>query len=89
MNKKKGYATGFKWGKREHKFEKRTTKLLVVGIILLGAGIYLEYWEYWRQTKYLFFAVFIIFVVCWLFRLISAYCHIREKHYMDKLRFNR
>ena len=89
MNKKQRYATGFKWGKREHRFEKRTTKWLVVGIILLGVSIYLEFWVNWELTKYLFFAVFFIFVVCWFFRLISAFSHNREKAYMDELRFGR
>jgi len=89
MNRKKRYATGFKWGRIEHRFEKLTTNWLVIGIILLGLSIYLEYWMYWGLTKYLFYATFFIFVICWFFRIISAFSHNREKAYMDKLRFGR
>lgn len=89
MNNKKRYAIGFKWGKLEHKFEILTTKWLVLGIILLGIGIYLEYWTYWRQTKYVLYIAFIVFLFCWIFRLISAFCHKMEKAYMDRLRFKR
>ena len=88
-SKKKRYARGFKWGKTEHKYEERTTRWLIVGILILCAGIYLEFWTEWPFAKYVFFLAILVFVICWLFRVIAAFAHRREKAAMDKLRFKR
>jgi hypothetical protein len=82
MNKRKQYATGFRWGKREHRFESWMTKLLLVAIIGVGISLWFS-WDWIRV------AVLGLLVIVLLFRLFTAFAHGREKHYMDRLRFHR
>lgn len=88
LSKKQRYANGFKWGRREHYFEELTTKFLVVGIIGLALSIYIQFWEGYN-AKWFFIVCECLLVITWIFRLISAFAHRREKAYMDDVRFHR
>ena len=79
---RKQYATGFKWGKREHRAELYTTRVLVIGILLLGLHL-------WLNIAWIEYVALTAFVIAWILRVIAAYCHRQEKKYMDELRFNR
>ena len=79
---RKQYATGFKWGNREHRAELYTTRVLVIGILLLGFHL-------WLNIAWIEYVALVIFVIAWILRVIAAYCHRQEKKYMDELRFNR
>ena len=79
---RKQYATGFKWGKREHRAELYTTRVLVIGILLLGLHL-------WLNVIWIEYIALVTFVIAWILRVIAAYCHRQEKKYMDELRFSR
>jgi len=79
---RKQYATGFKWGKREHRAELYTTRVLVIGIFLLGLHL-------WLNIGWIEYIALGTFVIAWILRVIAAYCHRQEKKYMDELRFKR
>jgi len=79
---RKQYATGFKWGKREHRAELYTTRVLVIGILVLGIHL-------WLKIQWIEFVALGLFIIAWILRVIAAYCHRQEKKYMDELRFNR
>jgi len=79
---RKQYATGFKWGKREHTAELYTTRVLVIGILILCLHLWLKI--YWIE-----FVALGLFIIAWILRVIAAYCHGQEKKYMDELRFNK
>lgn len=68
-------ATGFWWGKQEHRFERWTNYLLVATIILFYYSLYHDYLK-----KYAFYALLITFVV----HLTARICHRIEKYYHNK-----
>lgn len=79
MSKRRQYATGFRWGKREHLFESWMTKVLVLAIV--AGGIYLAL--SWNLVIAVALGVLGVILVL---RLLTAFAHGREKHYMDSLR---
>lgn len=88
-SKRKRYAKGFKWGRIEHKFEERTTTLLLFSVFVLLASMVFQYQLHIKESIYFFIFSFCLLVVCLLFRVIASFAHKREKHYMDALRFKR
>lgn len=82
MGKREQYRKGFWWGRKEHAAERLTTKLLVAGLAFLG----LYFWLKWLPLAYLA-GVLLFFAL--LLRLVAAFAHGREKHYMDRLRFGK
>jgi hypothetical protein len=79
---RKQYATGFKWGKREHRAEVYTTRVLIAGILILGLHM-------WLNIQWIEYVAGVSFIVALFLRLIAAFCHKQEKKYMDEIRFNR
>jgi uncharacterized membrane protein HdeD (DUF308 family) len=84
---RKEYAKGFKWGRREHKAEERTTKLLIIGFIALAIYIAASIYTPNLELIWIVYAATAVFLLALVFRLVAAFAHKREKHYMDKLRF--
>ncbi len=82
MNKRKQYATGFRWGRREHFFESLMTRFLLIAIAGVGISLLFE-WDLLRAI------VLGLLVIVLILRLLTAFAHNREKHYMDSLRFRR
>lgn len=82
MSKRNQYTKGFAWGRREHKFESLMTKFLLVAVAGVGLSLLFE-WDLLRAI------VLGLLVIVLLFRLLTAFAHGREKHYMDSLRFKR
>lgn len=79
---RKQYATGFKWGKREHRAELYTTRVLVAGILILGLHLWLKI--YWIE-----YVALGLFFLALILRMVAAFSHKQEKKYMDELRFKR
>ena len=80
LKQKREFAKGFKWGHREHNFEKCTTWLLFLGFILLVIGLLTKRWV-WQ------FVAVPVFGLALIFRVLAGFAHRMEKHFMDKLRF--
>ena len=83
MSKRSDYAAGFKWGRREHNAELRTTKLLGAGLVVFV--VYL----FWFSNIWLGYLALLLFTLALIFRSVAAFAHKREKAKMDKLRFKR
>jgi low temperature requirement protein LtrA len=82
MDNKK-YKAGFRWGKREHKYERITSRLLWIGALFV-VGTVAEY--FLLHNFYLVIPSLIVFLLAFLIHLIARFSHRREKHHMDKLR---
>ena len=76
------YAEGFKWGKREHRWESNTRLLLLVGTVLLLVYIFLG-------IPYLHYVACAVLILAVVFSWMALAAHRVEKAYMDKLRFKR
>jgi type IV secretory pathway VirB3-like protein len=83
MNKKKQIRLGHSWGKREHKYEAKTSRYLLVGVLFI-VGAAAEY--IYLKTYYLILPALVLFVIAFLIHLIARVSHKREKHYMDSIR---
>jgi hypothetical protein len=79
MGKRKQYVKGFAWGKREHRFEGWMTKLLLLAMFGMGVSL-LIHWDLLRAI------VLGLLTIVLMLRLMTAFAHGREKHYMDSLR---
>ena len=84
---RKKYARGFKWGRIEHNAEARTTRLLIVGFVILACYIAAIVYVPWLNLTWAVCLAAVVFLLALIFRLVAAFAHKREKHYMDKLRF--
>lgn len=82
MSKRKQYATGFKWGKREHRAESWMTKFLLLAVIGVTISLLLD-WDLFRAI------ILGGLVIVLILRLLTAFAHNREKYWMDTLRFKR
>jgi len=80
--RKKRIAEGFKWGKREHRFEKYMTRVLMLCLLF---SIYSVVFEYSISSCILF----ILISFCFVLRLLTEFCHRMEKRYMDRYRFGK
>jgi hypothetical protein len=83
MSTNSKYKRGFSWGRREHKFERITSRLLFVGT-LLTTGTVAEYFV--LHNYYLVIPTLVIFVIAFFVHLVARFSHKIEKHYMDDLR---
>lgn len=79
MSKRRQYVKGFAWGKREHSFESWMTKFLLIAIAGVGISLLIS-WDWIRVMVLGLLAIVLVF------RLLTAFAHGREKHYMDSLR---
>ena len=86
------FVKGFWWGKKEHLFEKYTTKLLIMGLVAQFLGLF---YMLFLESKELTVSVISIgigygfFVLALATRGIAGFAHKREKFYNDKLRYGR
>jgi len=86
MNINRRYKLGFAWGKREHKYERITSRLLWIGVLfIIGTGV--EWW--FLRSYYLGIVAGVIFVLAFFVHLIARISHRMEKHTMDKIRFGK
>lgn len=77
------YKRGFSWGKREHRYERITSRLLWIGALFV-MGTVAEY--FLLNNYYLAIPALVILVIAFLVHLVARFSHRVEKHYMDKLR---
>jgi hypothetical protein len=70
-------ATGFWWGRAEHRFERWTNYLLLVTFLWFFFSLYMHSWCF---VKISFVLVGITFGV----HLLARACHIIEKYYHNK-----
>lgn len=85
--KKKAMTTGFKWGRREHRFEMYMTRCLWVNFILVIVYSILVYMEGFESKDYILTALCGIAVLTLVFRLFTEFCHRMEKRNFDPVRF--
>jgi len=84
---RKQYARGFRWGRIEHNAEAGTTRLLIMGFVILASYIAASIYVPWLDLIWAIYVAAVIFLLALIFRLVAAFAHGREKYYMDKLRF--
>ena len=77
------YKRGFSWGKREHKYERITSRLLWIGTLFVVAVVG-EY--FFLHNYYMAIPALAILVLAFFTHLVARFSHRIEKHYMDKLR---
>jgi len=63
------------------------TRLLILGFVILVAYIAASFLAGWLDLTWLVYIAAAFFLLALLSRLVAAFAHGREKHYMDKLRF--
>lgn len=86
------FVKGFWWGKKEHLFEKYTTKLLMIGLIAQFLGLFSMLFLESKELVMSTISIAIgygIFVLALITRGIAGFAHKREKFYNDKLRYGR
>lgn len=79
MNTKQRYRLGFTLGKWEHDTREAAYLCLVVGMVFLSFGLYLD-------TRWMLIASFSTTVLCLILETISYTAHRLEKKTMDKIR---
>jgi len=69
---------GFRWAKREHKWEKRTN-----GVIILSIGI--SFSAYYFDIYPTEISISFLLLICF-FHGIARFCHKMEQHYLKDMR---
>jgi len=85
--RKREMATGFKWGRREHKFEMYMTRCLWINFFLVAIYAVWTYLDGIETKDYILGVLCVIAILTLIFRILTEFCHRMEKRNMDPHRF--